>query len=105
MCLVFVVLKAYLEQPRPQLPEDMSPHDAASLLKQFLRELPASLIPRQLGKLMEACVAAKATPNSTKVVEDGPVDGVKTKSSALMRNVALACLLLPSLQLKVCNVH
>jgi len=52
---------------------------------------------------MEACVAAaRATP--TGVINDQPVDGVEAVSNGLVRNIALSCLLLPSLQLKVPSV-
>ncbi len=71
-----------MECRTPSLPPDSNPHDAASLFKQFLRELPHPLLPAHYWGLLEACVTSVPIEEQQKCLH-------------------LSCLLLPSSHLQV----
>ena len=79
------MLQAGLECAAPTLFPEANPHDVASILKQFLRELPHPLIPAHYSGLFEAIISIIPLQEQMKCLH-------------------LACLLLPSLHLQVRGV-
>ena len=80
--MTFIFIQATLDSGNASIAEDTNVHDVASLLKQYLRELPEPLITSRLFPVFEACYSL-------------------SQPTERQRCVLLACLLLPRIHLQV----